>query len=148
MALSHDLSTALINQADLVNPRSSSITAVGPIGTWPALAKLSLRKTIFSPNLAEELFEDLNRQLLAWTPPVSEAEWCEAGTIANRKGLPVNNTPKTVPKPLLVMFAMRPSLTSKFVISNGHRARPICRHLSSIIWALVDSRDTRDADDN
>jgi hypothetical protein len=65
MALSHDLSAALINQADLENPRSSSITAVGPIGTWPALAKLSLRKTIFSPNLAEELFEDLNRQLLA-----------------------------------------------------------------------------------
>ena len=37
-----------INQADLVNPRSSSITAVGPIGTWPALARLSLRKTILS----------------------------------------------------------------------------------------------------
>ncbi len=37
-----------INQADRVNPRSSSITAVGPIGTWPALSRLSLRKTILS----------------------------------------------------------------------------------------------------
>jgi hypothetical protein len=39
MALSHDHSAALINQADLVNPRSLLITAVGPIGTWPAFQK-------------------------------------------------------------------------------------------------------------
>jgi hypothetical protein len=41
----------------------------------------------------------------------------------DRKALPIDK-PETVPKPLFVMFALRPSLTWKFVISNGHRARP------------------------
>ena len=53
---------------------------------------------LVAPNLAEEIFEDLNRQLLAWTPSVSEAEWCEAGIVTNRKAFPVYNTenrPKT-----------------------------------------------------
>jgi hypothetical protein len=30
-----------------------------------------------------------------------------------------STTPKTVPKPLFVMFALRPSLTSKFVWANA-----------------------------
>lgn len=53
---------------------------------------------LVAPDLAEEIFEDLNRQLLAWTPSISEAERCEAGIVTNRKALPVDNAenrPKT-----------------------------------------------------
>jgi hypothetical protein len=53
---------------------------------------------LVAPDLAEKIFEDLNRQLLAWTPSVSEAEWREAGIVTDRKALPVDNTehrPKT-----------------------------------------------------
>ena len=50
------------------------------------------KDNLVAPDLAKEIFEDLNRQLLTWTPSVSEAEWCEAGIVTNRKALPVDNT--------------------------------------------------------
>jgi len=47
---------------------------------------------LVAPDLAEEILEDLNRQLLAWAASVSEAERREAGIVTNRQVLPVDNT--------------------------------------------------------
>src|SRR5882762_9621639 len=46
---------------------------------------------LVAPNLAEEVLKDVNRQLLAWTPSVSKAEWSKPGIIANGMSCPINN---------------------------------------------------------
>jgi hypothetical protein len=47
---------------------------------------------LVAPDLAEKVFEDLNRQLLARAPSVSEAEWCEPRIVTNRQVLAVDDT--------------------------------------------------------
>jgi hypothetical protein len=46
---------------------------------------------LVAPDLAKEVLEDLNCQLLAGTPAVSKSEWGKAGIVANRKALPIDN---------------------------------------------------------
>ena len=87
---------------NLGRPGESKIVFDHSVGPDRHLARIGeiefAEDDLVAPDLAEEIFEDLNRQLLAWTPPVSEAEWCEAGIVTNRKALSVDNTenrPKT-----------------------------------------------------
>ena len=75
-----------------MNPRSSSITAFGPIGTLARICQIELAKYDFvAPDLAEEILEDLDRQLFARASPIAKAEWSEAGVITDRVALAVND---------------------------------------------------------
>ena len=123
--------------ADRENPMSSSITAPGPTGTLPALAWWRLWKTILSRDTLRRKSANTSIiHLLARAAPIAKAERRESGIVADRCRLP-SVTANTVPKPLLVMPVLRPSLTGSVVISNGQRGRPICLHFASSISALV-----------
>jgi hypothetical protein len=44
-----------------------------------------------APHFAQEVLEDLNRELLGWTAAVSEAEWRKARMVADRQRLSMHN---------------------------------------------------------
>jgi hypothetical protein len=46
---------------------------------------------LVAPDLAQEILEYLNRQLLTRTPPVSKAEWSKTRIVTNRMARPVYN---------------------------------------------------------
>jgi hypothetical protein len=92
---------------------------------------------LVTPDLAQEICEYIDGQLLAGAAPIAEAEWCEAGMVADRQRLAVDDAEYTVPNALLAMAALRPSLTFSVVRSNGDLGKPICLLFASSTWALV-----------
>src|SRR5580704_2658826 len=57
----------------------------------PRIRQIELAEhDLVAPDLAQEIFEDVDGELLARTAPVAEAERREAGIVANRKAFAVN----------------------------------------------------------
>ena len=68
------------------------MTAFGPIGIRPGLRQIELMKgDLVPPHLAQEVLEDLDRQLLTRAAPIAEAEGREAGVVADRHRLAVGD---------------------------------------------------------
>src|ERR1700722_432278 len=78
--------------------RSAEPKIVFDHGVWPdrhltRICQIELAKhDLVAPDLTNEIFKNLNSQLLTWTPSVSKAERSEAGIVANRKTFPTDNT--------------------------------------------------------
>ena len=88
------------------------------------------------PHFTQKVLENPDRELLAGAAPIAEAERGEPGIVADRQWLAVGYAEDSA-EPLSVRPAFRPSATLNVVMSKGHRAKPICWHLASSIWALV-----------
>ena len=87
-----------------MNPMSSLMTVVGPIGTIPAWVlgpsgtfcrvgsgDLDELKSLVG-NLPKQIRESVDGELLAGAAPVAESKWCEAGIVADRQRLALDDT--------------------------------------------------------
>ena len=94
----------------------------------------SVEDDLVARHFSEKVREHIDGHLLAGAAPIAEAErGAEASIVADRSfGFP-SDTANTVPKPLLVMLVLRPSLTGSVVMSNGQRGSPI-----SLAFRIID----------